>query len=348
MSLQRVSGANAPYRLRAHKGIERNLFVEILKIIDGAAVVNLIEYRYVGFAAASLEDFKSFHYDLGIIDMHSIEMDKFAITRQIFNNPFHFLLPHEKASTKYIVEDYEMGHSHVVWLDYVNTDFKQQFQDLELVAAKMQSLDILKVTFNVQSINFIQANNITSSTDPDKLAADNDWKAILKFLKDHTAYQFYIPNRIKNKDIKGFSELVRAMAVRAIKRGLSKNTNKALKFNHISAFDYADGQKMTTLTGVIASSTSFRTLTRQSKLTSWAFYRKQTHGSEMIEAKTILVPDMTVSERILIEKKLPSSNIQQTAKDLPFQYAKSSHHVALIEGYQMFYKYLPYYGKITY
>jgi hypothetical protein len=348
MSLQRVSGANAPYRLRANKGIERNLFIELLKVIDGATVVDLTNYRYVGFAAASLEDFKSFHFELGIIDMHSIEMDKFAITRQNFNNPFHFILPHEKTSTKYIVEDYKSGFSHVVWLDYVNVDFKQQFQDLELIAAKMQSLDILKVSFNAQSINFIQSNSITSSADPEKLASDNDWKAILRFLKDHVAYQYYIPSRVKTKDIKNFSDLIRAMAIRAIKRGLAKNPNNNLKFNHVSAFDYADGQKMTTMTGVIAPARTFGNLTRQSKLSSWPFYKRETRGSELIEAKVIVVPDMTVSERILIEKKLPSVDIQQTAIDLPFKYAKPSHHETLIEGYQTFYKYLPYYGKVTY
>jgi len=348
MSLQRVSGANAPYRLRAHKGIERNLFVELLKIIDGATVVDLIEYRYVGFAAASLEDFKSFHFELGIIDMHSIEMDKFAISRQNFNNPFHFLLPHEKKSTDYIVDNYESGVSHVVWLDYVSTDLKQQFQDLELIAAKMQSLDILKVSFNVQTNNFIKANNIPSSADPENLASDNDWKAILKYLKDHTAYQYYVPSKVKSKDIKSFSDLVRAMAIRAIKRGLTKNTTTNLKFNHVSAFDYADGQKMTTMTGVIAPTRTFTNLTRQSKLPSWPFYKRENRGNELIEAKLIVVPDMTVSERILIEKKLPSADIQQTANDLPFKYAKTSDHIALIEGYQTFYKYLPYYGKVTY
>jgi len=346
--MSKVSGANAAYRLRAHKGIERNLFIELLKILDGTIAVDLTKYRYVGFAAATLEDFKSFHYELGIMDMHSIEINKFALSRQEFNNPFYFLTTHPKDSTKYIVEDFEAGINHVIWLDYTNNDFMQQFQDLELLAAKMKSLDILKVTFNVNTGGFIQTNNILSSLDSKNIAEGNDWKAILKFLKDHATYQYYLPSKLTSRDINNFSEIVRAMAVRAIKRGLSKNQSNNLNFNHASAFDYADGQKMTTMTGVIASSRVYSNLSRQSKLKNWPFYKQHPRFKELIEAKTINVPDMSVSERLFIEKKLPSKDIQQTAKDLPFQYDKPNDHASLIEGYQTFYKYLPYYGKVTY
>ena len=91
MAKSSVSGATAPYQLRPHKAIERNLFMDLLKRIDAANNVDLTKYRYVGFGAAFLEDFKVCHLELGIKVMDSIEMSKFAYSRQIFNNPYNFL-----------------------------------------------------------------------------------------------------------------------------------------------------------------------------------------------------------------------------------------------------------------
>jgi hypothetical protein len=343
-----MSGATIPYQLRPHKGIERNLFIDLLNVLDGANLINIRNYRYVGFGAASLEDFKAFHYELGITDMHSIEKDKFAISRQRFNNPFHFLTPFPKTSTDYITTDFQIGDSQIIWLDYVNNQLRQQLYDIEFAAAKLINLDILKLTFNVHTSNFITANGIPDIAHPDKICSETDFKSIIKFFKDDPTYQFYFPNSITVKDVINLSAVIRAMAVRAINRGLAKNDNKNLRFNHIVSFDYADGQKMTTMTGVISTKEDFNKLLRQSKLKKWQFYQKLKVKKEQLLATEITVPDMTIIERFAIDKQLPSTDIKTMAKSLTFLYGTESRHLKLIEGYNTFYKYLPYYGKVIY
>jgi hypothetical protein len=345
-----ITGATVPYQLRPHKAIERNLFIDLLKVLDAANNINFSTYRYVGFGAAFLEDFKAFHLELGIQEMDSIEMNKFAHTRQEFNNPYYFLTPYLQSSTDYIVgENFKDNLNQIIWLDYSNCELRQQLMDIELLAAKMNNLDVLKLTFNTKLQSFIFKNNVLSITDPAKKCGETDIKSLLKFLNDDPTYQQYLPGKITVKDIKRFSDLVRAMAVRAINRGLAKNNNRDLKFHHIAAFLYADGQEMSTVTGLIAEQNSFTKVLRQSKLKKWKFYKKPSDKSELLSPIEIAVPAMTVSERIEIDRQIPSADVKTMAEALPFFYGSNEpEHLQLIEGYHTFYKYLPYYSKVIY
>lgn len=343
MSKAKITGATIPYHLRPHKAIERNLFIALLKILDGSSQIDLKKYKYVGFGAAFLEDFKLFHIELGITDMDCIEIDFSAYSRQCFNNPYHFLNIYNKKSTDYITEfTFKSDTNQIIWLDYAAPkDLRQQLVDLELIAEKLSALDILKFTFNAQIGSFIDSNQVG--------CAVTDANSVKEFLKNDPTYQLYIPENITNRDIlKNFSGVVRAMGIRAINRGLAK-ANKNLTFNHLSAFLYADGQTMTTICGLITGQTDFCKIMEQTKIETWEFYQSSPIGTEFIDAHHIAVPAMTVLERIEIDKKIPASNISDMAKSLDFLYGTTQNeHVTLIEGYYKYYKYLPYYSKVIY
>jgi hypothetical protein len=91
MAKIKFSGATIPYQLRPFKAIERNLFIELLRSLESSPDISLIDYRYVGFGAPFLEDFKQLHLALRISDMDCIESNDFAQTRQLFNNPYNFI-----------------------------------------------------------------------------------------------------------------------------------------------------------------------------------------------------------------------------------------------------------------
>jgi hypothetical protein len=347
MDKPKITGATIPYQLRPHKAIERNLFINLLKKIDSYKNIDLRNYRYVGFGAAFLEDFKLLHLDIGIQDMDCIEMDESAYSRQLFNNPYYFVNIHNLSSTKYIDEEFKFDKNQIVWLDYaMPKQLRQQLKDIELISAKMTKLDILKVTFNAKVASFISSHFIKNEKGSN--CRETDYKIILKFLKDDPSYQLYLPDNIQVKDLLDFSAVVRAMAVRAVERGLSGGS-KGLKYQHISSFLYADGQEMTTMTGIIATDEEFEQILLESKLGDWEFYKKNSFSSEFIAPVEISVPAMTVSERIEIDRKIPSKDIKELAKSLIFSYGTNEdEHVQLIEGYHKFYKYLPYYSKVIY
>jgi len=147
--------------------------------------------------------------------------------------------------------------------------------------------------------------------------------------------------------LKSFDAVIRSMAVRAIRRGI-KASGKNSHFNLLSAFRYADGQLMTTMTGIITENDDqFKSIIEDTQINKWPFYNNS--KEDFVESVNIFVPTMTVAERYAVDKKFFVSEPGQIHKELEFKYGDSDEeHRELIEGYQKFYKYLPYYGKVIY
>lgn len=327
------SGATIPYHLRPHKAIERNLFLKVVKLLDRVPLIDIKDYRYVGFGAAFLEDFKMLHTEFGIHHMDSIEKDSCAFSRQEFNNPYSFVKLYPVSSTEYITgSSFKYDKKQIIWLDYSNRDYPQQLQDLEYLAEKLEEFDILKVTFNCNQDN-------------------NHQKTLQKLTTDETL-KFYAPTWLKLSDIANdFSLVIRAMALKALQRGFSK-AKKNLEYCNLSAFTYADGQRMTTMVGIVTHKKTQNELLKVSGLKKWNFLNLGDQSSLVIESHDIVVPVMTVSERIVVDKKLKKVGCKKLAAILKFKYGSDNddpgYHEKLIKGYFEYYTYLPYYSRVTY
>jgi hypothetical protein len=340
----RNRGTMIAYQLRPRKAIERNLFLSILKRLDRHSKIDLENYRYVGFGAAFLEDFKALHAEFGIIKMDCIEADSFAQSRQNFNNPYEFIKLFSKTSTQYITEgDFKQDCRQIIWWDYVEPkSLRQQLKDIELTGQKISNLDILKFTFNAELESF--ANTHKKNTIY-KLINFRivDSKEVLRFLQNDATYKIYLPETITEKNIEeNFSA-----ALRALKRGL-KEASPNLEFRHLAAFTYADGATMTTLTGIVCKKESFKNILEDSGLNKWEFYEGDTIN-ELIPSAYIEVPVMTIPERVEIDKRIHFEDPETIAKRLPFLYGNSlEEHIEYILGYCKYYRYLPYYSKVIY
>jgi hypothetical protein len=331
----KASGATIPYHLRPHKAIERNLFLKILKMLDRIPNVDLKNYRYVGFGAAFLEDFKILHSEFGITNMHSIEMDECAYSRQEFNNPYSFVKLFPLSSTDYITGgSFKYDKQQIIWLDYASKDYAQQFKDLESLAEKTEELDILKFTFSSQ------------------LPQNPNFPKILAKFKEDDSLKDYLPNWVKVSDIATrYATVIRSMAFKALERGFSK-ARKDLTYNNLAAFTYADGLMMTTMTGIVTRKKSINEYLNYSGLKKWPFVSLSDHDNFVIEGHDIKVPIMTITERIEIDRKLKKFSAKRLANSIRFKYGDDNdtpdYHEQLIEGYTKYYTYLPYYSKVTY
>jgi len=331
----KAAAATIPYHLRPHKAIERNLFIKILKMLDRIPEIDLKSYRYVGFGAAFLEDFKILHSEFGITNMDSIEMDSCAYSRQRFNNPYSFIKLYPMSSTEYITGDsFKYDKSQIVWLDYASKDYAQQFQDLEYLAQKAEELDILKFTFSSQ------------------LPQNPNYAKLFQQFNEDETIRHYLPNWVKVSDIStNYAMVIRSMAFKALQRGFSK-ARKNLSYNNLAAFTYADGLMMTTMTGIVTKEKSIDNFLVHSGLKKWPFINLSNHEDFLIGGNEIKVPIMTVSERIAIDKKLKKLGCKTLASKLNFKYGDDGdtedYHEQLIEGYTKYYMYLPYYSKVTF
>lgn len=343
-----------PYHLRHHKAIDRNLFTTILRKLDRYSSITIEDYRYIGFGAPFLEDFKIMHNEFGILDMHCIEQNQFAYSRQRFNNPYSFVKLYNEAATEYLTgPHFKLDRPQIVWLDFASPGkFREQLRDIELLGEKAYEFDIFKFTFNASFVNFVSSNDITIpiENDPEnmRLIEDGDYKSLFNFLSEDGIYRDYFPDQFKPEDLIGDISIVfRAMGMRAITRGIRRRTNE-LNFYHISSFHYQDGQPMTTFCGIICKEQNFNDIINESGLRRWEFYQRFP-ANEMLKAHKIEVPSMTVPERIAIDKMVKTQSPNDLATNLVFSYgSKTSEHKKLIQGYCKYYKYLPYYTKVTF
>lgn len=329
-----------PYQLRHHKAIDRNLFISLLRKLDRHIGINISEYRYVGFGAPFLEDFKSMHLEFGITKMDCIECNENAYSRQKFNNPYSFVNLHKKNCSDYLSEDFKFDLPQIIWLDFASpSEFAQQLLDLELLGEKINSYDVIRFTFNA---------SISAYAKPNKNNQSIDFKKVLDIFKNDPGLQNYFPDHFEAKHIvSDFSILLRAMGIRAIKRGMA-TAGKDIQFNHISSFTYRDGQMMTTLTGIAASQELFNNINTECNFTNWPFFQSDSHD-EIVPSNHILVPSMTIAERIAIDKLIISNTSKKIAEEIIFKYGSDpDEHSELIDGYCKYYKFLPYFSKITF
>lgn len=331
-----------PYQLRPHKAIERNIFLSLLKRIDRSPLVEISKYRYIGFGAPFLEEYKILHLELGLKKMDCIEYHSFPFSRQVFNNPYRFIKLYNTTSTEFIGEGcIDEKENHIIWWDFASPgQLRQQLRDCEATALNLNNLDILKITFNSQESSFTSSHGKGRGGEP---------KKILEILKEDEVFQQYLPDKLSIKEVlDDFSSVIRAMAIRAIRRGLL-DSGKNLTFKHICSFQYRDGQQMTTMTGIICKPELFDELKKGCGLNSWDFYVSEKEEDEYIKATPILVPAMTIKERIEIDRKIPNKSIEKLVPKLSFYYGSDENENRdLLSGYCKFYKFLPYYSKVFY
>ncbi|MEO6254403.1 MAG: O-methyltransferase [Ferruginibacter sp.] len=327
------TAATIPYHLRPLKAIERNLFTILLKKLDRYGKIDLSKYAYVGFGAPFFEDFKLMHNEFEIVKMDCIEYDNSAHTRQVFNNPYYFITLFYSTCTDYLNTAFNQDRNQIIWLDFASPNqLREQLQDIELAAAKLGNLDIIKVTLNVHSASY---------------GCRDSYDKFLKLLNNDPVYQIYLPEKITTKElVDNFPSVIRAMGLRAIKRGLA-TAGHDLNFHHLASFDYADGQKMTTMTGIIADDNEFNLILKGTRIDRWYFYSK-IPASELLITHEIFAPAMTILERRSIDRLMPGKKIKTVLNKLKFSLDDDvALHTKLIEGYCRYYKYLPNYSKIT-
>jgi hypothetical protein len=222
--------------------------------------------------------------------------------------------------------------------------------DVELTAEKANCFDILKFTFNAEISGFVSAYR--KEKDGKKMGDPYraiNYKEVLNFLEADAAFKNFLPDSLTWEDINNdFSAVIRAFSIRAVKRGLSKS-EQDLDFLPLCSFDYADGQLMTTITGIVSKKEDFPKVIGEGGFNNWEFYHREV-AKELLPAADIKVPVMTVPERAEIDRKIHrNKDPKKLAEKLAFQYGTTiEEHIELIKGYYKYYRFLPYYSKVIF
>lgn len=227
------------YHLRPHKSVDRNLFCEAIRHFD---IRKISEYRYIGFGSYEFDEFKLFHRNFGIQDMHSIEADPNIYSRQKFNKPYDFIKLYNKKCSDYIDEDFETDKRCIFWMDFSDaSDKESQFEDISNLISKTDKDDIVRVTLNAQASSITVSDEYQSlPSEKKRLARFSSLKNSLSDIFPATATEEYVTN-----------QKYPYLLLELLHNASYKNLSADLIICPICAYVYSDGQQMLTVTMLI-------------------------------------------------------------------------------------------------
>ncbi len=332
-----MSGASIPYHLRPHKSVDRRLFIDLLARFERWKP--LAEYVYVSMGAYPLEDHKLVHRHLGITRLIAFDFEDGIVARQKFNRPIDTCHCVCKKSDELISEldavlkeaTFVEPKGIVVWLDY--TDPKQighQVREFEALLNKLRAGDLVRVTVNAQPNGLVDLQ--PPGTAP--LPVGDKREKQLKNLKSRIGE--FLP-----QDISADSMTEEGLPL-AISRAFGAAALKALPvtgkntFCPLSIIRYADGEQMLSLTGVIVARNDKGELLEKLDLASWPF-----GSTDWSKVHRLLVPALTIRERLFLEKEILSKPPSDLVFELGFEAAADVKMTEFLENYKNYYRFYP-------
>jgi len=328
-----MSGASIPYHLRANKAIDRYAFLELLSKIDRYSPI--FQYKYIGFGGHSLEDFKYIHSRFGLGNMLSIEEDADVYNRQNFNRPHNCIDCLQQSSSQFI-DEFQRRQETIIWLDYVRpSELRKQIEEFQATISKLDLLDIIKITVNSHAASYVPSQKSMKSLD-----LQNDRISKLKTVLGHIFPAADVKADMMTE--KRFPEALHLVLKYAANLAMLGQTD--IYFQPLTAFSYADGQQMLTVTGIILEQNEKQGFLDKTNIDQW-----ELSNIDWKPPRRINVPDLTIKERLHIDSLLPNSEAQTIQEELGFFFdSKESVSLEMLKTYVLFYRQSPYFSRIVF
>lgn len=335
-----MSGGSVPYHLRQNKSVERGVFIDLLQMCGRSTPISIRDYRYIGFAGPFSEDFKLAHSHLGLSRFVSIEMDQSVLKRQKWNTPIKGIDYRHLASRDY-VDTHDSAEPSIVWLDYaIPKDIRHQLAELQSLVSKASDHDIVKVTFNAtpSALGHDPNNNATTT----KIRVDCARDRLGAFLP--------VGFDVDPDDVTklGFPRLILKAAENAIKLGMQGKPKSS--FQLLTTFVYSDSEhRMLTLTGIILPVSGAKDFLKNTGIKRWGLATTR-WGDPRTTPLEIAIPEMSLRERLFVDQQLPrrgSSAAIMRRMGFRLGTRVDEETIKALGSYGQFYRYFPYFSKMT-
>ena len=307
-----MSGADIPYQLRPNKHVDRQLFWELLEHIDRVNPIR--DAAYISMGGRFLDDFKQVHAKFGTKSLLSIECDFVVHERQVFNKPIG-ALKCRKMTSGQLVTDFESitdefrATNYIVWLDYASSKERHaQLGEFESLVKKLAPYDVVKITMNA-SLRTLGEPRIGEPQEDFQKRAFNR-------LRDKLGSYFPATAGFDHTKITG--DGVADILILAIKNaalaGISSSSNISVK--PLSVFLYNDGfHDMLTVTCILLDKNKHDDFIALTRLNTWEFAASDWSGPIKI-----LIPDLSLKERVTIDGKLFGISDDEVHSGLNFSF----------------------------
>ena len=330
-----MSSSAIPYHLRPHKAVDRRLFLDLLARCE--RYKSLARHTYISMGAFPLEDHKQVHRILGTKKLISFDYDGDIVARQIFNKPIDGCHCLKIKSGDLIANlDAEMkgckinNNGVLFWLDYTDPkEIRSQLLEFHTLLDTLAVGDVVRVTVNAEVDSLSRDQKDGKPEYQEKLRAKR-FKKLSERLDD------YLPYSVKADDMtveglptaysKAFAE-----AARLAFPASSRNT-----FMPLSLVRYADGQQMLSMTGMIIERRNIEKFLKATHIRSWPFW-----SSDWTKVHKLIVPSLTVRERLYLEKCVTSKSSPSIIKDIGFHKAGGISMRDFLASYKKYYRFYP-------
>lgn len=301
-----MSSGNIPYHLRPNKYIERALFVELLSKICGQRPS--ASYAYISMGGPQLEDHKLIHQSLGLESLFSFESEKNVHNRQLFNQRPSCLKCFNEPINEFVdkleqflAQEKIENKKLIIWLDYAMPDRRQQLLEYQTLVSKLQEQDIVKVTLNANINTFGERQ----SGETHEAVQERRLEKITRDIAD------YLPSEISS-DMMTSKRIIPILCNSievATEKGLSSRPR--VRPVLLSLFAYKDGyHQMLTATILLTNSSDTDRIKSE---VQWDYFPQT-----WTDVKSIDVPSLTAKERLEIDSRLPTNDVDKLHDSLPF------------------------------
>lgn len=332
-----MSGTRVPYHLRLNKAVDRQLFLELLSRLQRH--VDIVKYDYIGFGALFFEDFRAIHSTFGTRRMISLEPDATSYRRQLFSRPLSCIICRNQDSSSYI-RTFSSSRSTIHWLDYTDPNkLRDQLQDIETLLPKLDTGDILRVTFNANPEAL--GSTKTQKENGEWCSTDEVRKARLEKLQERIGEYLYAGTSFNQMSAAELPKVIALACKSAVTNALMSTTE--LIFLHLSAFVYSDSpHQMMTITGILLAPDEEREFFKKTLLKNWK-YTTLTWG----DFKRINLPVLSLKERLYIDQNLPKWLSPRSSRKSKIQLDSDPRsHKEFLDSYADYYRHFPNFQRV--
>lgn len=308
-----MTGSEVAYHLRVNKYIDRQLFIEVLGLVNQVRPVQ--RYGYVSMGGAYLEDCRVIHNALGISRMQSFDSDANVLIRQGVNRPFGFI-DCIKCDSRQAVETFGelrtlFGGPEtnvITWLDYtIPGERKEQLQDVAVLVPQLIEWDVVRITMNahrptlgtnevyLRERDMAPPEQVENGAFPSSLAA---WRLV--HLKEQLGEDLPpdrdTPEYLSTED--GFIQTILRSIKRTVVRSLEARPE--LVAVPILSTGYGDVHLMATATFVLIAKGAEQEFRNTCRWEQWPYKP----GDEWDEYTHIRVPHLSLRERHIVHESI--------------------------------------------
>lgn len=303
-----MSGIDVPYHLRPNKFVDRQIFIDLLHRLD--RVRPLAKSVYVSMGGKFLDDHRAIRFAFDLAGSVSIEKFGRVVPRQHFNKPFEDVECVVSESKDFVAgfsefrSRYPADANFIVWLDFVDPKERLiQLEEFSTLVGFGKPFDVFRITINANA----ETLRGSDAKKPDQFKTMRDWRLAIF---ENQLRKFPCGAKAEEMTAEKFPDaLARAIGVAAMEGA----KRKRFVVRPLAITTYADVHPMLSVTAILLPTDEADEFMGKPWIADWVH-----RATDWTSVRRIDVPDLSLKEKMFIDRKLNVLGDQEIANELGF------------------------------